>query len=370
MSYVAISGGEEAIRQTDRLNLYYRLKEVGHSIETVHIERQLRMLVDRVMSEGGLYAPDHAALALKQAEGDPFEAAFLLRSYRSTLARHHYSLPIRSSDMRVIRRISSAFRDIPGGQVLGTTYDFTHRLLNFDLIDEKMESISPLLHEFESEEQPVEQSVAEQPVLFPKVADRLRQAGLLQQSAGTESDGPFDITRRPMKFPVPRSARLQALTRGETGAMVSFAYSALRGYGATHPTIAELRVGYGPLYIPHPYDGESEEDAVYLGELKLTEVETVSGMDQNKATGQLQLGLGYGLCFGQNESKAIAMAILDSELGSGGSSPPQDEEFVLMHIDSIDSNGFVSHMKLPHYVSFQSKLDVMRQSPPPEAEEE
>ena len=27
------------------------------------------------------------------------------------------------------------------------------------------------------------------------------------------------------------------------------------------------------------------------------------------------------------------------------------------HIDSVEATGFISHLKLPHYVTFQSKLD-------------
>ncbi len=39
-----------------------------------------------------------------------------------------------------------------------------------------------------------------------------------------------------------------------------------------------------------------------------------------------------------------------------------DEEFVLLHIDSVETTGFISHLKLPHYVTFQSELDSVRRS--------
>ena len=72
--------------------------------------------------------------------------------------------------------------------------------------------------------------------------------------------------------------------------------------------------------------------------------------------------IGYGICYGQNETKAIAMSILDQCLEHTESNlPPHDEEFVLMHIDSVESTGFISHLKLPHYVTFQSNLDSVRQ---------
>jgi alpha-D-ribose 1-methylphosphonate 5-triphosphate synthase subunit PhnI len=358
MGYVAVIGGTEAIRQVDQLNRYYRLKDTEVSIDVTLLEKQLRYLIDRLMSEGGMYAPELTALALKQAEGDPYEAAFLNRSYRSTLIRNHYSHPLPIVQMRVIRRISSTFREVPGGQILGPTYDYTHRILNFQLFDESGENPGELLQTYFQEQLPQD---AKLPDTWPKVIDRLRAEGLLPEAdAAEELSEPFDITRQKLKIPSPRSARLQALARGETGAMVALAYSAMRGYGSSHPTIGELRVGYVGVSIPHPYESEEEEDSVYIGEILLTEVETVNAMSKNEKTGRIQFQLGYGLCFGQNEQKAIAMAILDSEMRTGGGNPPQDEEFVLMHIDCVDSGGFVSHLKLPHYVTFQSKLDGLR----------
>src|SRR6476660_9056280 len=133
MAYVAVTGGQEAIQQAEQLVKYYRSKESNAVLDVSMIEKQLRLLVDRIMGEGGMYAPEYAAVSLKQAEGDPAEAAFLVRSYRSTLPRNHYSLVAEPANMRVIRRISSSFRDMPGGQVLGPTYDYTHRMLNFSL---------------------------------------------------------------------------------------------------------------------------------------------------------------------------------------------------------------------------------------------
>ena len=77
--------------------------------------------------------PSLAALAFKQAAGDTLEAAFILRAYRTTKPRVGYSLPCDTKKMKVIRRISSAFKDIPGGQILGPTSDYTLKLLNFGL---------------------------------------------------------------------------------------------------------------------------------------------------------------------------------------------------------------------------------------------
>lgn len=365
MGYVAVTGGTEAIRNVGKLNRYYRLKGSRNPIGVPLLEKQLRYLIDRIMSEGGMYAPELTALALKQAEGDPYEAAFLNRAYRSTLPRNHYSRSLKTDELRIVRRISSTFRDVPGGQILGPTFDYTHRMLDFRLLEEEagFEDLLPLGEGGLSGDA--------DPSRFPKVVGKLREEGLLAaKDPHGEMAEPSDITRQTIKFPYPRSARLQALARGETGAMVALAYSAMRGYGSAHPTIGELRVGYAGVYIPHPYEDDGEEDGVYLGEILVTEVETINAMAKDPSSGRVRFRMGYGLVFGQNELKAISMAILDSELGSGGGKPPQDEEFVLSHIDCVDSGGFVSHLKLPHYITFQSKLDGLRNAVNPRTEKE
>ncbi|AXF55909.1 carbon-phosphorus lyase complex subunit PhnI [Salicibibacter kimchii] len=355
MAYVTVTGGQEAIEAAKKLSDTYRLDPHQPPLDPAFIQKQMRLLVDRIMSEGGLYAPELASLALKQSEGDTFEAAFLLRAYRSTLPRNHYSHILDMENMRVIRRISSSFKDIPGGQVLGPTYDFTHRLLRFDLMDEALspDDLSELGKSFTDRIDWKHETIT-----FAKVAGILREQGLLGENpAWSDTDEPFDITREKYTSPAPRSVRLQALARGETGAMMALAYSSMRGYGSVHPTIGELRVGYVPVSIPHPYQ---EGESLYVGEMLATEVETINKFETNEATGEVEFSLGYGCCFGQNELKAISMAILDRSISDGGTAPAEDEEFVLEHIDSVEANGFVSHLKLPHYVTFQSKLDRIR----------
>ncbi len=358
MGYVMVTGGQEAIAAANKLSKYYRVKDAAEPLPVKEIEHQLRLLIDRVMGEGGLYAPEYAAIALKQAEGDTAEAAFLLRAYRSTLERDHYSLTVEPARMRVIRRLSSAFRDIPGGQMLGPTYDYTHRLLDFSLRQEGEEELRAFLQQWH-----LDGEVTGPVPTLAKVSELLRQQGLLRQCPAAADDRvPFDITMASVTFPAPRSARLQALARGETGAMVALAYSSLRGYGTVHPTIGELRVGYAAVDIPYPYADGGEEILIYIGEIMLTEVECINSFAGNEDGGAAQFSLGYGLCFGQNEPKAIAMAILESSLQTKGPAPVQDEEFVLMHIDCVEAHGFISHLKLPHYVTFQSSLARIRQA--------
>ena len=47
-------------------------------------------------------------------------------------------------------------------------------------------------------------------------------------------------------------------------------------------------------------------------------------------------------------------------MGETIESPAQMQEFVLSHSDSLEASGFVQHLKLPHYVDFQSELELVR----------
>ncbi len=141
--YVAARGGEGAIQNAEQL---YRDLIGEFDAEAVRtIERTMPYLIDRVMGEGSLYAPELAALALAQGGGDVYEAVLMLRAYRRTQPRIGYALPVDAQAMQVVRRISAAFKDIPGGQVLGPTLDYSHRILQLD----KLNSVKKL--EVESE---------------------------------------------------------------------------------------------------------------------------------------------------------------------------------------------------------------------------
>jgi alpha-D-ribose 1-methylphosphonate 5-triphosphate synthase subunit PhnI len=57
------------------------------------------------------------------------------------------------------------------------------------------------------------------------------------------------------------------------------------------------------------------------------------------------------------------MGVLDRAIQSDNpQSPSEDEEYVLSHVDGIESMGFCNHFKLPHYVTFQSDLDRLRKT--------
>ena len=395
MGYVAIKGGGEAIDGSKAVFDYLRTRQSHQALplDTDTIENQLRLLHSRVISEGGVYHPQLASLAIKQSQGDTLEAAFALRAYRSTQPRLTETPALDTSNMRITRRISSAFKDIPGGQMLGATTDYHLRLMRMDLLDESPEQFSHIAQQWLNKGRS-KTSTDNIPDTFPKVLDSLRQQGLLpgiEESVAERK--PFDITREPLIFPVSRSAALATMTRGEQGSLLAIAYSNMRGYGDVHPTIAELRVGYLPVLLPHPVTGELTE----VGEIEITECEIIAMYEEqgsssvaehmtpameesvprneplsgspgatetnshdNKAT----FTLGYGACFGHNEVKAISMAILDRALQKGmkdgPSNPSEDPEYVLLHVDGIDSMGFCTHYKMPHYVTFQSDMDRLR----------
>ncbi|CDQ20820.1 carbon-phosphorus lyase complex subunit PhnI [Halobacillus karajensis] len=361
MGYVAVKGGTAAIEASIKRLKYERLKD-EEIIEVNTILSTMRTMVDQVMSESSLYSPFLAALAIKQAEGSMEEAVFLMRAHRSTLPRLYYSQIVESESMLVERRISASFKDIPGGQLLGATYDYTHRLLDFHLTEENAEENEQWLRDYKNELQTVEGS--EDVQYFPKVVDYLREEGLFE-TYELDNTLPKDITKESLQFPASRSERLQVLTRGQTGAVTSLGYASLRGYGQVHPTVGEVRVGAIPIYVEHPNELETdEEDHFYIGDIKATEVESFVpvSMKNDKGGEELEFEIGYGVCYGQNETKAIAMSTLDQCLEHPESDfPTHDEEFVLLHIDSVESTGFISHLKLPHYVTFQSKLDSIRQ---------
>lgn len=367
MGYVAVKGGTEAIAQAAELVRYFRVRGGSAPLQVEQLRDQMRLLVDRVMSEGSLYSPFHAALALKQAEGDSFEAAFLLRAYRSTVPRTRDSLVVDTAEMDVVRRISAAFQEIPGGQILGPTRDYTQRLLEFELAEESEEHVRRFLETYLAE---ATSRPGAPTARFPKVIEMLRREGMIHLPTGGVAPGavpdaaaegaasveaePYDITRHPLTFPAPRSARLQALARGETGGLLALAYSSMRGYGDVHPTIGELRVGFVPLRVRHP----DREKTVLVGRVMVTEAEVIARFTATGRETGPRFTIGYGLCFGHNELKAIAMAVLDRAMNEPvAKSPAEDEEFVLYHVDGIESSGFAAHYKLPHYVTFQADVD-------------
>jgi alpha-D-ribose 1-methylphosphonate 5-triphosphate synthase subunit PhnI len=349
--YVAVKGGETAILNSYELLAQQRRgdpQEPELSVE--QIRQQLKLAVDRVMTEGSIYDPELAALAIKQASGDLVEAIFLLRAYRATLPRLGYTCPIDTTSMQPDRRISATFKDLPGGQVLGPTYDYTQRLLDFTLLAQGGQA--PIAA-------PTATPEASAPV--PRVVDLLNQEGLIETFAQPQNDpNPTDLTRAPLQFPAPRAVRLQNLARGDEGFLLAMAYSTQRGYAHSHPFVGEIRLGQVAIEI----EPEELGFALSIGDIEVTECEMVNQFAGSK-TEPPQFTRGYGLAFGHSERKAMAMSLVDralraTELGEQVQSPAQMQEFVLSHSDSLEASGFVQHLKLPHYVDFQAELELVR----------
>ncbi|MCM5682873.1 carbon-phosphorus lyase complex subunit PhnI [Schlegelella sp. S2-27] len=349
--YVAVKGGERAIEASYRLlDAARRGDPAVPELQVGQLQQQMRLLVDRVMAEASLHDPELAALALKQAQGDAIEAVFLLRAYRSTLPRFGYGEPLDTARMRASRRICAVFKDVPGGQVLGATHDYTQRLLDFGLLcpDAGHAVIQAA-------------SGAPVPDAMPSALAALAAEGLIEPQRPSAGDPePPDITRVPPSYPLPRTARLQMLARGDEGWVLGMAYSTQRGYANTHPFAGEVRVGHVPVEIVPDELGFPIE----IGEVELTECQMI-----NQFTGSAdvapQFTRGYGLAFGRSERKTMAVSLVDrvmraDEFGEDRTSPSQDQEFVLPHSDNVEASGFVQHLKLPHYVTFESELQLIR----------
>lgn len=360
MGYVAVTGGEQAIAASLDLNELRRV-EAGRSVAVEDILATMPDLVNQVQSEGSLWAPEIAAVAIKQACGSIEEAVFLMRAYRSTLERLYTSRVVDTDGMRAGRRISAAFKDIEGGQILGATRDYSHRLIEFELADETVSDARERAREIRSRlSAPADADAAALLDRVPRVLTYLRSIDMVRDWPVDETE-PVDITKTPLSFPAPRSVILQVLSRGLTQAVVAIGYAAIRGFGLSHPTVGELRRGTVAIEIDAPGASEdAAEDAYYLGSIPVTEVESLIVSDEEDGDGghRSALDVGYGLVMGDDESKAIAMSVLDHSLRADDVRfPTQDQEFVLYHIDGVEATGFISHLKLPHYVTFQSKLD-------------
>jgi alpha-D-ribose 1-methylphosphonate 5-triphosphate synthase subunit PhnI len=346
--YVAVKGGEAAIRNAHKLLADRRRGD--RSVPALRLDQiveQLALGVDRVMAEGSLYDRELAALAITQARGDVIEAVFLVRAFRTTLPRFGYTSAADTAAMQVERRISATYKDLPGGQLLGPTFDYTHRLLEPEIAA----GVDP--------EKPEMRESGEE--AMPRVTDILAHEDLIESDGAVPQGKPVaDISREPLEFPLQRDARLQALARGDEGFLLALAYSTQRGYARSHPFVGEIRIGEIDIELDVP----ELPFPVPLGRIRVTECQMVNQF-KGSAKAPPQFTRGYGLVFGQSERKAMAMSLCDralraSELGEDIVAAAQDEEFVISHSDNVQATGFVEHLKLPHYVDFQAELDLVR----------
>nr|WTB33481.1 carbon-phosphorus lyase complex subunit PhnI [Streptomyces sp. NBC_00830] len=344
MGYAGVRGGQEAIVAAERLAHQARFGGRSRWLELDQITGHLPLAVDRVMGEGGLWAPELAARAVRQAQGDLLEAAQLLRAHRSTLPRLGYSLPVDTASLRPVRRIVPSHRNPTGGQILGTTADHTPRVLDLTPEGTAEDTAGRAVPARPSEAAP-----AARPAPF---RDGLAAAGLLADRRDTADPEPYDITRAPARPGTPRSARLGAMARAETGSLTHLWYTASRSPRNDGPQIPlELRRGSLPLRVTHPHTGRP----VTVTRARVTEARVVRPDDRPRPDGS-RFDVGYGLCFGDNDPKALAMAALDL-LVHRDAATDRLEQNVLIALDGPEASGFLEHLKLPHYVDFRSTME-------------
>jgi alpha-D-ribose 1-methylphosphonate 5-triphosphate synthase subunit PhnI len=349
--YIAVKGGAAAIEAAEQLLGARRRGGLERpAIDTAQIAGQLRLLVDRVMAEASLHDPELAALAVQQAQGDVTEAVFLLRAYRTTLPRLFAGEPLALERMRVQRRVSAVFKDLPGGQLLGPTFDYTQRLLDFGLLHAPEDAPPAPAGEAEAPSGPL-----------PSALRSLVDEGLVEGGPRTPGDPePPDITREPPAYPLPRAARLQMLARADEGWLLGLGYSTQRGYAYSHPFAGEIRLGRVAVEVVPDELGF----AIEIGDIEVTDCQMITQFTGGHERPP-QFTRGHGLVFGHGERKAMAMALVDralraDEFGDEVKGPAQDGEFVLSHGDGVEASGFVQHLKLPHYVTFESELQLIR----------
>lgn len=335
MGFVAIKGGEEAISNS----LAFYNEETKSSIGYKEIQNSLKFAVDKVMSEGSLYTKKLSSMAIAKSGGDLLNAAFFVRSHRSSCARAGIAKIINTQEMRIIRRISSAFKDIAGGQILGPSNDYEVKLVLKEVTH------NTLWDNYDDSD-----------IFAASALKPLRDADMVKKLP--KESAISDITRVFPSAPYPRSAVMQVMTRGEGGSMLAFAYTSMRGYGDVHPTIGDLRLGMCDVVFTHPFTKKE----VKIGEIEATACEVAATFEKQE-NGKMELTTGFGFCFGYNETKAISMSILDTTLHNtahtiGKGAIANNAEMIVQHIDGIESMGFTNHYKLPHYVTFQADLHV------------
>ena len=340
MAFYAIKGGEEAIKNS--LSYYNDYSKEQNNINDEDLINTLTFSIDKVISEASLYSKKLAAKAIKRSAGDLLNASFFLRAHRSTCQRIGTAKELDVNDMKLQRRISSAFKDIKGGQLLGPSNDYEIKLLN----------------ETKKEEVDLE-NYSDKNNVIKSALTPLREQNLIKKLKKDKTI--WDITRKYPNAPYPRSAVLQVMSRAESGSLLAVSYTTMRGYGDVHPTIGDLRIGTLDIKFTHPFTKKE----VLIGEIEATAVECAGTFNKDEQ-GETKLTTGFGFCFGKNETKTISMAITDLTLYNKPYSVGSDYilaadyEMIMHHLDGIESFGMTSHFKLPHYVTFQTDYQIFK----------
>ena len=346
--YVAVKGGERAILNSYRmLDDYRRGDREVPELSLAQIREQMPLAVSRVMSEGSLYDPQLAALALKQAAGDAIEAVFLLRAYRTTLSRFGYTQPLDTGRMRLQRRISSTFRTCRAARSWGRP------------------TITPAPAGFFAGSRARGRCPAAGRGNAGLVhAARHRPAGARRPDRSRAAAGRRSRALRPdapaAGFSADRAARLQNLARADEGFLLSMGYSTQRGYGNTHPFAAEIR--YGALEVEMHI--EELGFAVTVGEIEVTRMpdgEPVLGQCAGRAEVHARLRPDVRLWRAQGHvDGAGGPGAEGPRPGEAGDSPANDHEFVLYHSDNVEGFGFRAAPEAAALRGLQANLELLR----------
>lgn len=341
-------GGTEAIVAAERLVMERRAM-LGDSLSVAQVIESFPLAVDRIMGEGGLWDPETAAAAFLQGNGDITEAVHLIRAHRSTLPRLAFSDPLNPREVELLRRVVSTQRQPDGPILLGETVDYTARL-----IAEPGEMPLPVIENLD--DAPLEHP-ADEP--FRRFRDYLHDKGVLVDRSVAGDDEPFDIQLSAPELPPHRSAVLSAIAQADTGGLINIWYQGVigpSGYPSESVTLGEVRHGRLPVRVTHPHTGE----LVDICRVRVSETEAVAHMGAMRGEDPSTYDVGYAMAFGANERKVIAGATLDGMVHRfRGTDEGKKLEQIVMHTtDGLAASGFLEHLKLPHYVTFQSGLDA------------
>ena len=266
----------------------------------------------------------------------------MLRVWAATQP-HVHALPIDPCDVAVVRRLSSAYPRIPGGQWLGMAPELISRQLDWAdtwCPSDPPEWTAPTPSDDAADDAPSRAAT-------PRVRDLIDGAGVVPTPPEGDGDDPARTVLMP---PFTRANRLAMLTRGETGALVALA--ALILGRRQEAVMMELTVGMAEIRVPHPRTGVP----CAVTDVPVTEVEVVLDADVDGRPG---LATGWGASMGTVERRAISLALLDAAMQADGElrdSLTLDEQTVVAATDGPATNGFVEHLRLPHYASFAAYL--------------
>lgn len=301
----------------------------------------LPVLDDQICAEAGLWAPDAARRAAAQTGGDVARSVALLRVWAAALPQLAAEV-VDPADVHVLRRVSAAYPEVPGGQWLGASPELASRLIDWD--DDPIDDHDVSTTSIDAETPPTRADCRRVRDLF----DDVRIAPVDDDGAGR------DPARTALAPPLDRATRLGVLARGETGSLVALASLVL---GRRREAIlAESTAAIVDVRIPHPRTGEP----CAVAEVPVVEAEAVVDA---LVDGRPALAVGWGASLGSLERRAIALALLDGAAQADGASPTamvMDDDTVLAAVDGSATNGFVEHLRLPHYASFASYLDGVR----------